>query len=148
MTVAPSSQQFVGTCLGNTSTKGCIAIQLAVEEHRDRVHWNPPVAGNRMVWVPKHLHGYRGHQDGNGRYLRGQMSARVGKGLIGVRPSRGIDWYRPRSVRIPVAPSSQQFESTCPGNSSTKVCIAIQPAVGQHRDRVRCNPPDSGNRMV
>jgi len=49
---------------------------------------------------------------------------------------------------MPVAPSSQQFESTCPGNSSTNVCIAIQPAVGQHQDRVRWNPPDQGNRMV
>ena len=69
------------------------------------------------------------------------MSARVGKGLIGVRPSRGIEWYKPRSVRITVAPSSQQLVGTCPGNTSTKVCIAIQPAVGQHRDMVRWNPP-------
>ena len=41
---------------------------------------------------------------------------------------------------MPVAPSRQQFESTCPGNSSTKVWITFQPAVGQHRDRVRWNP--------
>jgi len=37
------------------------------------------------------------------------MSARVGKGLIRVRSPRGIEWYRPRSVRMPVASSSQQF---------------------------------------
>ena len=78
----------------------------------------------------------------------GQMSARVGKGLIGVRWPRGIEWYSSRSIRMPVAPSSQQFESTCPGNSSTKVCIAIQPVVGQHGERVRWNPPDEGNRML
>jgi len=101
-----------------------------------------------MVYVSKRPHGYRGQQDERGRYLSGQMSARVGKGLIGVRSARGSEWYRPRSVRMPVAPSSQQFESTCPGNSSTKVCIAIQPGVGQHRDRVRWNPPVEGNRMV
>jgi len=41
---------------------------------------------------------------------------------------------------MPVAPTSQQFESTCPRNSSTKVCVAIQPVVGQHRDRVGWNP--------
>jgi len=76
------------------------------------------------------------------------MSARLGKGLIGVRSARGIEWYRPRSVRMPVAPSSQQFESTCPGNSSTNVCIAIQQAVGQPRDTERWNPPVEGNRMV
>jgi len=49
---------------------------------------------------------------------------------------------------MPVVPSSGQFESTCPGNSSTKVVITFQPAVGQRRDRVRWNPPVEGNRMV
>jgi len=76
------------------------------------------------------------------------MSGRVGQGLTGVRSLRGIEWYRSRSVRMLVALSSQQFESTCPGNSSTNVWITVQPAVGQHRDRVRWNPPDAGNRMV
>ena len=76
------------------------------------------------------------------------MSAGVGKGLIGVRSPRGIEWHRPRSVRMPVARSSQQFESICPGNSSTKVWITFQQAVGQRRDRLRWNPLAEGNRMV
>jgi len=76
------------------------------------------------------------------------MSGRIVKGLIGVRSPRGIEWYRSRSVRMPVALSSQQFENTCPGNSGTNGWITLQPVVGQHRDRVRWNPPVEGNRMV
>jgi len=76
------------------------------------------------------------------------MCARVGKGLVGVRSPSGIEWYRPQSVPMPVALSSLQLESTGPGNSSTKVCRAIQPVVGQHQDRVRWNPPAEGNRVV
>jgi len=49
---------------------------------------------------------------------------------------------------MPVAPSSRQFESTSPGNSSIKVWITLQPAVGHSRDRVRWSPPVEGNRMV
>jgi len=49
---------------------------------------------------------------------------------------------------MPVALSSQQFESTCPGTSSTNIWITLEPAVGQHRDRVRWNPLVEGNRMV
>jgi len=30
------------------------------------------------------------------------MSARVGKGPIGVRPQRGIGWYRPQSIRMSI----------------------------------------------
>jgi len=45
-----------------------------------------------MVTVSKPPQGYRGQQDEKGRYLGGQMSARVGKGLIGVRSARGIEW--------------------------------------------------------
>jgi len=101
-----------------------------------------------MVEVSKRPHGYTGQQDVKGRYLRGQMSGRVGKSLIGVRSARGIEWYRSRSVRIAVALSPQQFESTCLENSSTNVGITLQPAVGQHRERVRCNPPIEGNGMV
>ena len=101
-----------------------------------------------MVEVLKRPHSDRGQQGEKGRYLSGQMSARVGKGLIGVRSARGIEWYRSRGVRMPVALSSQQFESTCPGNSSTKVCILIQPVVGQHRDSVRWNLPVEASRMV
>jgi len=36
------------------------------------------------------------------RYLRGPMSPRVGKGLIGVRSPRGIEWYGSRSVRMAI----------------------------------------------
>jgi len=53
---------------------------------------------------------------GKGRYHSGQMSARVGKGLIEVPSLRGIEWYRSRSVRMPVALSSQQFEGIYPEN--------------------------------
>jgi len=53
---------------------------------------------------------------GKGRYHSGQMSARVRKGLIEVRSLRGIEWYRSRSVRMPVALSSQQFEGIYPEN--------------------------------
>jgi len=74
-----------------------------------------------MILLAKGPHSYRDQQGEKGRYLRGQMSARVGKGLIGVRSPRGIEWYRSRTVRMPIAPSSQQFESTCPRNSSIKV---------------------------
>jgi len=49
---------------------------------------------------------------------------------------------------MPVALSSQQFEGTNQENKSTKVCIVIQPVVGQHRDRVRWNLPVEGNRVV
>jgi len=76
------------------------------------------------------------------------MSGRVGEGLIGVLSPRGIEWYRPRSVRMPVALSSQQFEDTYQGNSSTKEWITLQPVVGQRWDRVRWNPQLEGNRMV
>jgi len=101
-----------------------------------------------MVLVSKCPYGYTGQEGEKGRYLSRKMSARVRKGLIGIRSPRGIDWYRSRSVRMPVALSNQQFEGTCPGNSSTKVCIAIQPVVGQHRDRVRWIPQVMENPMV
>jgi len=148
MPIAHSSCQFESTCQGNSSTKVWITFEPAVGQSRHSVRWNPPVEGNRMVYVSKRPHGYKGQQHEKGRYLRGQMSARVGRGLIGVRSARGIEWYRSRSVRMPVAPSSQHFESTCPGNLRTKVWIAIQLVVGQHRDSVRWNPPVEGNRMV
>jgi len=148
MPVAASSQQLENTCPRNSSTKVWIKFQPAVGQRRDRVPRNLQVQGNQMVLVSKRLHGYRGQQHEKGRYLSGQMSARVGKGLIGVCSLRGIEWYRLRSVRMPVVPSSQQFESTCPGNLRTKVCIAIQLVVGQHRDRVRWNPPVEANRIL
>jgi len=73
------------------------------------------------------------------------MSARVGKGLIGVPSARGIEWYRSRSVCMPVALSSQQFGGTWLGNSITNVWITLQPVVGLHQGRVRWNPPVEGN---
>jgi len=49
------------------------------------------------------------------------MSGRIGKGLIGVRSLRGIEWYRFRSVRIAIAVSSMKkadiSESRCPAES-------------------------------
>jgi len=49
------------------------------------------------------------------------MSARVGKGLIGVRSLRGIEWYRFRSVRIAIAVSGMKkadiSEGRCPPES-------------------------------
>jgi len=101
-----------------------------------------------MILVSKCAHGYTGQQEEKSRYRSRKMSARVRKGRIGIRSARGIEWYRSRSIRIPVALSSQQFEGTCPWNSSTKVWITIQPVVGQHRDRVRWDPPVEANRMV
>jgi len=115
MPVAPSSQQFESTCPGNSSTKVWITFQPPVGQCRDRVRWNPPVAGNWMVQVSKRPHSYRGQQDEKGRYLRGQMSARVGKGLIGVRSPRGIEWYRFRSVRIAIKVSRKKKADTSPG---------------------------------
>jgi len=45
------------------------------------------------------------------------MSAtgRVGKGLIGVRSARGIEWYRSRSVRMAIEVSRKQKANTSPG---------------------------------
>jgi len=69
-----------------------------------------------MVLVSNCLHGYTGQQGENGRYLSWKMSARVRKGLIGIRLARGIECYRSVSVRMPVALSSHQFEGTYPVN--------------------------------
>jgi len=110
--VAPSSRQFESTCPGNSCTKVWITFQPPVGQGQDRVRWNPPVEGNRMLEVLKRPHGYRGQQDEKGRYLRGQMSARVGKGLIGVRSRRGIEWYRLRSVRMAIEVSRKKKADT------------------------------------
>jgi len=69
-----------------------------------------------MVLVSKSPHGHTGQQGEKGRYLSQRMSARVREGLIGIRSERGIEWYRLRSVGMPVALSSQQFEGTYPEN--------------------------------
>jgi len=113
--VAPSSQQFESTCPGNTSTKVWITFQPAVGHRRDSVRWNPPVEGNRMVSVSKRPHGYSGQQHEKGRYLSGQTSARVGRGHIGVRSLRGIEWYRSRSVRMALEVSTKNNADTSPG---------------------------------
>ena len=51
------------------------------------------------------------------------MSARVGKGLVGVLPPRGLEWYRPRSVRIAIEVSRMKKAVTtagrCPPESGT-----------------------------
>jgi len=43
------------------------------------------------------------------------MSARVGKGLIGVYPARGIEWYRSRSVRMTIEVSRMKKADTSVG---------------------------------
>jgi len=43
------------------------------------------------------------------------MSARVGKGLFGVRSPRGIEWYRSRSERIAIEVSMMKKADTAAG---------------------------------
>jgi len=43
------------------------------------------------------------------------MSARVGRGLIGVRSPRGIEWYRFQSVRMAIEVSSMKEADTLAG---------------------------------
>jgi len=49
------------------------------------------------------------------------MSGRVGKGLIGVRLARGIEWYRSRSVCVAIEVSRMKKADTsagkCPAES-------------------------------
>ena len=45
----------------------------------------------------------------------GQMSARVGKGLIGVRSPRGIEWYTFRSVRMAIEVTRKKKADTSLG---------------------------------
>jgi len=97
-----------------------------------------------MVCVSWRAQCYRCQRGEKGGYLSGQISARVGEGLIGVRSPTGIERYRSRSFRIPVALSRQQFEDTYAGFSSTNEWITLQPVVGQRRDSVRWNPPVRG----
>ena len=116
MPVAPTSRQFESTCRGNPSTKVWITFQPAVGHRRDSVRWNPPVEGNRMASVSKRPHGYRGQQHEKGRYLSGQKSARVGRGHIGVRSPRRIEWYRSRSARMALEVSTKENADTSPGS--------------------------------
>jgi len=44
-----------------------------------------------MILVSKRPHGCRSQKGEKSRYLSRQMSARVGKGLIGIRLVRGIE---------------------------------------------------------
>jgi len=71
MPVTLSSQQFESTCLGNASTNVWIALQPGVRQHRERVRWNPPVEGNRTVYVSRDVQDYRDQQGEKGRYLSG-----------------------------------------------------------------------------
>jgi len=50
------------------------------------------------------------------------MSTRVRKGLIGVRPLRGIEWYRSRSVLMAIQVSRKKKADTSPG---TGRCPAV-----------------------
>jgi len=68
-----------------------------------------------MVYVSKRPYGYRGQQDEKGRYLEGQRSARVRKGLIGVRLARRIKWYRSRSVHMAIEVSRMKMADTSAG---------------------------------
>jgi len=43
------------------------------------------------------------------------MSARVGKGLIGVHSPRGIEWYRFRSARMAIGVSRKKKAETSRG---------------------------------
>jgi len=43
------------------------------------------------------------------------MSARIGKGLIGVRSQRGIEWYKSHSVRMAREVSRKKRPDTSPG---------------------------------
>jgi len=43
------------------------------------------------------------------------MSARVGKGLIGVRSARGIGWYRSQSVCMAIEVSRMEMADTSVG---------------------------------
>jgi len=114
MPVALSSQQFESTYPVNQCTIVCIAIQPVDGQHWDRVRWNPPVEGNRMAQLSKRPHGYRDQQDEERRYLTGQMSVTVGKGLIGVRSARGIYKYRSRSVRMAIEVGRKKMADTSP----------------------------------
>jgi len=67
-----------------------------------------------MVYVSKCPHGYRGQQGENGRYHSGQMSVRVGKGLIGVRSAREIESYGSLSVRMAIELSRKKGADTAP----------------------------------
>jgi len=68
-----------------------------------------------MVWVSVCPHDYKGQQDEQGRYRGRQISARVGKGLIGVPSQREIECYTSRSVRMAIEVSRKKKTHTSPG---------------------------------
>jgi len=43
------------------------------------------------------------------------MSARLGKGLLGVRSPTGIEWYRSQSVRMAIEVSMMKMADTAAG---------------------------------
>jgi len=63
----------------------------------------------------KGSHSYRGQEGEKGRYLSGQISARVGKGQIGVGWLKGIEWYRSPSVRMAIEISRKKKADTSLG---------------------------------
>ena len=83
--VALSSQEFERTCPENKSTKVWITLRPVVGLHRDRMHWNQLGERNLIILVSKRLDGYTCQQGEKGTYRSRQMSARVGKGHIGIR---------------------------------------------------------------
>jgi len=92
-------------------------FHAAIGQRHNAVRWHPPGEGNLVVVVSKCPHGYRGQQDEKGRSLRGQMSTRVGKGLIGGRSQRGIEWYRACSVPMAREVSRMKKADISPGTS-------------------------------
>jgi len=62
------------------------------------------------------------------------MSARVLKGLIGVRSARGIQWYRSRSVRMAIEVSRKKKADTSPG---TGRCLLESGRASLESTRVR-----------
>jgi len=71
--------------------KRWILHRADVRQSQAGSHWSPLAKANRMGQVSKRLHGYRGQQEETSVHLTGQMSARVGKGLIRIRSLRGIE---------------------------------------------------------
>jgi len=62
------------------------------------------------------------------------MSARVGKGLIGVRSLRGIEWHRSQSVHIAIVVSRKEKAYTSLGTGRCS----------QSQAEPHCNPLVSG----
>jgi len=148
MPVALGSQQFENTCRGNQSTNVEIALEPAVREDWDRVHWNPLGKGNRMVYAAKSPHTYRAQQREKGRYLNGQMSARVGKGHIGIHSARVTEWYRFRCVCMPIEISREKKADTSAGRcllGSGRILLEPSERGGLNSRGLQCLDKSCGN---